>query len=540
MSQNEKQSKSKKKVKQILKNGIYTLSHHHDQRWCLSIQEISKKFVWEKNNQLQRQQFFVYYDKNEEHYIIVGMNGMIVSYEFFSHSNEMENKTICHWNIIKEDQYIQFQLKEEKQFLSFSRKRDSEFMTLKNEQKDAIKTNFIKQTIENESVDELSYFIEEIKRNEKNNSNEFQFPNEIKHITQMMISIVRTYKQITIPSTVTIIDENSFEYLSNTNIQSIECGEQWISYFLHHSSIHHIIVRQESDNEHEKTTEEKCGNIYIEEDSQFSKKKNVICHPKYFKYFKDIPVSEYSIPDSIKVLKYSHFSLGNKSIETITIPKSIEMIDEKTFIDYIHIKKIICESKWINRFNASLITHISVIEGTTFIRKDYFKNCTNLQWLEIPSTMQNIEQSSFSACKQLKEIVSDSKWLLYFENIPIRYYTIHKQSETIQKEHFMKSPQLNQITIPLEIENIEEGAFTTLRRIRKITCHPKWLRYFSDTNFKLLFDKSSISKWYSSTCLFGNSSNCTFSIPEGVTEIHIEDIRLNEMITDMYSTLCIN
>ena len=568
MSDNLHHSKKKKhnkeKDKQTLPNGIYTFLHSTEHKWCVSLCDEEKHLTWERNEHLETQKFYVFYDKYQKGYILISMNGNIVSdLSFSNNSNKMndsnEMKQFKVWKFIKTEQgsYI-IQLKSSETYLSFSKKRDGVFMTLKNENRDAVKVVFessheMNDTNEMNHLNQIFKVIEELTRiqhntNQNEITKEFTFPNEITRISKIMIQLLRNYHHITIPLSVKTIDTDCFvssNFSLNENqikFKSIECDEQWINYFLKHSNINKIILIENKDDDGitPRTPHNEKQMILVEEtkDNNLNMKMNkkITCHPKYFKYLKHIDVSEYIVSDNVTQLRYSHFSLGNKSISSIVLPKSIENIDEKTFNEFKNIKKVTCESKWINRFDASLLTHIILVEGTTFIRRDYFKNCTSLQTLEIPSSMQNIEPSSFSSCKRLSAIICDSKWLPFFGNIPIRYFTIQKNSGEIEKEHFMKSPQISQITIPYEIKFIQSmnrETFSLFQRLRKIICEPQFFKLFTEQNFSTVFDVSMINKWYSGTCKFGKASNCSFIIPEGVTEIKSDDICKNDMINDI-------
>ena len=122
--------------------------------------------------------------------------------------------------------------------------------------------------------------------------------------------------------------------------------------------------------------------------------------------------------------------------------------------------------------------HFTVIENIKEIKKDYFKKCRELNSISIPISITNIETGTFNNCTYLYEITCDPKWLPVLNNKKIEYVYILDGVKTIDSESFKKCKQLERLKIPLSVETIDESAFEKCKKLTYLKCHPKWFNLF--------------------------------------------------------------
>lgn len=114
------------------------------------------------------------------------------------------------------------------------------------------------------------------------------------------------------------------------------------------------------------------------------------------------------IPKTVKKISYSAFDIC-RSLKSIELPDALELIEIGAFIGT-GFKEIIIPSK-IKRiqsftFNGSEIISITLPSGLKTIGAYAFSACWNLEKIELPINVQNIEKGAFEGCKSLTEIHS--------------------------------------------------------------------------------------------------------------------------------------
>lgn len=143
----------------------------------------------------------------------------------------------------------------------------------------------------------------------------------------------------------------------------------------------------------------------------------------------------YAIPDSVKVIKKS--SLSNNTLETITIPGSVETIEEYAFLGN-NIKRIIVEAS----------NHYKVKNGSLY-------DVENNKILRCPPAYNAQETRSSVKTSQV--------------NNSAQRYTIEAGTERIAEGAFADCKNLIQIVMPDSVQSIGPNAFlgcTSLRNIR--------------------------------------------------------------------------
>ena len=92
------------------------------------------------------------------------------------------------------------------------------------------------------------------------------------------------------------------------------------------------------------------------------------------------------------------------NLEFIEIPSSIEIINDDEFSDCINITSIKCEPRFLKYFNKENLTSIVLLYGEIDIKSDPFKDCISLENVVIPDFYELYEEYLFRNCRQLYNI----------------------------------------------------------------------------------------------------------------------------------------
>ena len=151
-----------------------------------------------------------------------------------------------------------------------------------------------------------------------------------------------------------------------------------------------------------------------------------------------------TLPSTLKVLATDWFFIGSNSLKEIKFSKDNPRyyLDKGVLYDSQNNQLMLCPAK--NQFENN---EYEILDGTTDIRSWAFSNCTLLNKIIMPNSVQTIGDSSFSNCSNLNEIVLS-------ENINFMGYG-----------SFSGLTSLKDITIPKTVKgfyNNENTAFTYL------------------------------------------------------------------------------
>ncbi|WP_044420577.1 leucine-rich repeat domain-containing protein [Metamycoplasma hominis] len=219
-------------------------------------------------------------------------------------------------------------------------------------------------------------------------------------------------------------------------------------------------------------------------------------------------LEEVSLNEGLERIDYGTFQDTN--IESITIPGSVKEIGGYAFSDCENLKEIILNEglEWIDAsaFDFSKISHISINSNNkNFEIKDNFfidkNNKKILAYLDkkttkvtIPSSIKEIDKSTFSGCKNLKEVILNDglERIDYgtFQDTNIESITIPGSVKEIGERAFcncenLKEVILNEglkkigasafpntkiesITIPSSVKEIGESAFSNCKNLKEV------------------------------------------------------------------------
>lgn len=170
------------------------------------------------------------------------------------------------------------------------------------------------------------------------------------------------------------------------------------------------------------------------------------------------------LPNDLKSIGHQSFS-GCDSLESIEIPASVENIGGQAFYG--------CNSLRFNEFNNALylgnninpyfalitttntdITNCDIHEDTTLIAGVAFLDCTSLESIKIPASVEYICNYAFFLCPALENIIVDDNNLAY-ESIDGDLY--NKGGTTLIQYACGKTDK--SLIIPAHVKSIGQGAF---------------------------------------------------------------------------------
>ena len=155
----------------------------------------------------------------------------------------------------------------------------------------------------------------------------------------------------------------------------------------------------------------------------------------------------------------------NKKIKHLELGLCIEEIENNAFNDFKNIESVYCDPKWLNKFNQSSLKQIFIKEGTTNIKKSYFRTCINLEEIYIPESVEYIEDYTFENCIKINKIHSNYKWYKY---LYIETFEVSPNTKILKREIFSEWKTLKLIILPESIKKIEKGCFENCIRLEEI------------------------------------------------------------------------
>ena len=250
---------------------------------------------------------------------------------------------------------------------------------------------------------------------------------------------------VTIPESVTSIDDNAFLHVNNIIYNGSLSGSPWGA---------------------------KCINGYIEDGLVYrnsSKKELLGCWSSR--------VGGVSIPSSVK--KIGDYAFHNcRSLTSITIPEGVTNIGSGAFDDCSRLTGITIPegvtSIGSDAFSdCSSLTSITIPKGVTCIEDLTFSNCSSLTSITIPEGVTSINDNAFSGCSRLTGItipkgVTSIGWHAFSGCSSLTSITIPKGVTSIGWYTFSGCSSLTSITIPEGVTNIGIGAFLYCSKLKDV------------------------------------------------------------------------
>ena len=335
---------------------------------------------------------------------------------------------------------------------------------------------------------------------------------------------------ITIPDSVTRIDNGAFSHCENLNDINVNLDNK------NYTSVDGVLFNKDKT----KLLRYPCGkndNSYIIPDG--------VTSIGYEAFSNCTNLKSIILPDSVSSIENGAFE-NCKRLTSITIPNSVTSIGSYVFYGcekLTEIKVSAENSKYISAngvlYNKNKTTIIcypigkkdknyKIIDGVTSIGDSAFEECIDLTSITIPNSVTSIGDSTFRDCINLTSItIPDSMTSIgdsaFRDCINLTSITIPDSVTSIGDSAFTDCINLTSITIPDSVTSIEDSAFTACIRLISVAL-PDSIEYIGYSTFENCESLTSITMPDSVMSIGRSAFNgCTsltsITIPNSVMEI---------------------
>jgi len=224
--------------------------------------------------------------------------------------------------------------------------------------------------------------------------------------------------------------------------------------------------------------------------NQFKYLKSIKCDPKLLLNL-DLDIQRhlvsFIIPKGIEFLYKDEFKECIE-LQSLEIPDTVVYIDPDTFINCTKINCVKCKSymlQYLNEINLETIFITNIFEP---IDENTFVNCKNLKTLILPEYVLDEKFAlNLSSCKRLLNInyINEYSQIIFKKEYKMEY-EIEPYITKIYKKDFENWENLEKLTIPFSVKEIEENAFKNCYNINEVTANPKFLKYFIEDRLKYI------------------------------------------------------
>ena len=297
--------------------------------------------------------------------------------------------------------------------------------------------------------------------------NEFQYFNTIKSLDAKAFGNCTNLKTITIPSSISEIDATVFEECTSlyrvifddtSNLKVIQGGyaendDTYYGLFANCKSLKYVFIPS-SVTEIQPCAFYGCENLTTVEFGKNSKLTKI--------------AGGYSLKkgNSYKYSTFGAFQ-NCKSLVSITIPVSVEEIGQSAFSGCVGLKTIIfekgCKLKKLSGGFKSMYYGTST-SNQIYAQLGCFKNCSSLLSVEIPASVEIIESGVFLGCSSLANVSFEEGAKLMEFGDGNRGSTFYEVASGV----FENCTSLNTIVIPESVEKIGTSTFKGCTKLESI------------------------------------------------------------------------
>jgi len=166
------------------------------------------------------------------------------------------------------------------------------------------------------------------------------------------------------------------------------------------------------------------------------------------------------------------------SIESLEIDFNTK-VNRKALKNLTNLKEIKCNPDILNilplvKNKENNLTTIIIQDGAKKLTKEMFKYCLNLEFISIPISVMEIEEGTFDQCKNIRIVECDPCFLKHFKEHYITTFIIQEGVKSVYKSQFNDINYIQYLFIPESVKHIEKKAFYDLKRIIFLKCEEKW------------------------------------------------------------------
>lgn len=205
------------------------------------------------------------------------------------------------------------------------------------------------------------------------------------------------------------------------------------------------------------------------------------------------------LPDT--VTEIGAFAFKSTGLTSITIPASVETVDDTAFIDNTSLTDATFPAgKGISFEGCTSLVNVKINNNPTKIDDSMFRKCSSLASIELPDTVTEIGKYAFADCTSLKDFI------------------IPDGIKSIGEAAFYNSG-ITSLVVPESVETIDKLAFSHMANLVSATIPAGYGITFSGCTSlktaKITGNLTAIDDWMFNNC--GQLSD--FDIPDSVTRI---------------------
>ena len=243
-------------------------------------------------------------------------------------------------------------------------------------------------------------------------------------------------------------------------------------------------------------------------------------------------LKNFTFPESVVSIGWGVF-WGCKKLEYVTLPNNLHEIPTYLVEDCPALKTVNIPTSMtsINSevFWGTSLQTITIPEGIKLIDTGAFAFCENLRSVIIPKSLKRLATGAFCGCTSLQDIELNEGLEIIeegaFFDSGIRRLTIPSTVKEIPEYTFQQCEQLESIVLPEGLEKLGMMAFDCCTSLKTIKI-PNSLKRLNEKTFegcsnltKVEFDSRSQLKYIGPGCFAMCSSLREFDMPDSVTEI---------------------
>lgn len=258
-------------------------------------------------------------------------------------------------------------------------------------------------------------------------------------------------KELMIPNSIKKISKKAFE--NCYNIKIISCDPKWLKYLPNPLNVSSLIVND--------------GVTEINDDlSDFRNLVGIYLPSSLKRITQNAFENIYTIKLFVGNLKFINL-INTISLEKVTIASYVKCIPKEAFSGCKNLKEVTFDKN----------PKLEVIGSLAFA------NCESLEPFKMPKSVNNIAPDAFVGCpkESIPKINNESQRLSMLDNLIINSYVTR-----ITKD-YSACFNIESLEIPLTVDEIENGVFTNFKRLKHIKCHPKWLNCFPNSKIETVF-----------------------------------------------------